>query len=206
MENVFYRLWDEETFEIGKKIAVRVILKEDPFRNIRDNNQAFLNKLKDRKLDGYEDVWSWLGNLLDDYVIRNHGTKLHVWNAKDTDYEYYYKWLYNTRCICDNDSTVIQFCNEFESLIEEISSGEISLDRDEEFKEFRDKLGFALGKDDTESLYRALPSMKPKQVKPYYNEHKRIQEYFSKTEFADICRHYGHHENQEGWGDRNLRG
>lgn len=69
MENVFYRLWDEETFEIGKKIAVRVILKEDPFRNIRDNNQAFLNKLKDRKLDGYEDVWSWLGNLLDDYVV-----------------------------------------------------------------------------------------------------------------------------------------
>lgn len=204
IETVYYRLWSKDVFSLARNSQSADIIKSKACCNIRDNNQAFLNELEKRKLDGYDSVWTWLEYLLDDYVKRNHSAILHPWNAKDVNY--YYKWLYNTRCICGNDSTVIRFCKETESKIEEISSGHISLDRDEEFKEFRDKLGFILGKYDTESLYRALPSMEPKQVKPYYNNHKKIQEYFNRTEFANICRQYGHHEGQIGWGDRNLRG
>lgn len=205
IENVYYRLWSKDVFSLARNPQSADIIKSKACCNIRDNNQAFLNELEKRKLDGAQSVAEWLERLLEDFVKRCNGIVIHVWNPKETDYCYYEEWLNNTLCICDTP-VVVRFCKDFEKTIKVLSSDEIPYDGNEEFKEFRDKLGFLLGKDNTESLYRALPSMKPKQVKPYYNEHKRIQEYFSKTEFADICRHYGHHENQEGWGDRNLRG
>lgn len=205
IETVYYRLWSEDVFSLARNSQSADIIKSKACCNIRDNNQAFLNELEKRKLDGYDSVWTWLEFLLEDYVKRNHSAILHPWNAKDMDYEYYYKWLYNTQCICGNDVTVIRFCKEAESEIEEISSGHISLDRDEEFKEFRNKVGVLLGKDETESLYRDLPSMKPKATNTYYRAHSKIAQYFNFKEFFEICKEFGHHEGEHSWTYDNAK-
>ena len=204
IENVYYRLWSKDVFSLARNPQSADIIKSKACCNIRDNNQAFLNELEKRKLDGAQSVAEWLERLLEDFVKRCNGIVIHVWNPKETDYCYYEEWLNNTLCICDTP-VVVRFCKDFEKTIKVLSSDEIPYDGNEEFKEFRDKLGFLLGKDNTESLYRDLRTMKPKATKTYYEENPKIKQHFTFKAFFGICVEFGHHEGEKSWTYDNAK-
>lgn len=207
-ENVYYRLWESPIFLKARTSGLPDIFNDSVTKECcftRDNNMAFLKELDRRKVDGYQSVMEWLDNLLTDYVERSHGNIIHVGCAPDTDFHCYSDWLDNTRFICDN-SFVVRFCNEIEQMIRDFSKdGNSFAYNDNEVRAFKDKVGRFLGKAETESLLKRLPTLKPKELKLFYQEHSKLQQRFSLKDFFNLCESVVHRDGEKGWNYQNIK-
>ena len=221
IETVYYRLWDKDTFNKGVEFAnsgvsdgYSIIFDDDSLNrkiyslrdmqapnfsksdfdfalectDIRTNNVAFIDILQDKIQDGYQACKDWLCGLMEDYSQRCGGNRLQ--DCKD--------WLKTTRLICDNPN-IVEMCKDIENGLK------VPYDGNEEFEEFRVKVGFLLSKDEAESLYRALRTMRPKATKTYYEENPKIKQYFTFKAFFENCVEFGHHEGERSWTYDNAR-
>ena len=221
IETVYYKLWDKDTFNKGVEFAnsgvsdgYSIIFDDDSLNrkiyslrdmqapnfsksdfdfalkctDIRTNNVAFIDILQDKIQDGYQACKDWLCGLMEDYSQRCGGNRLQ--DCKD--------WLKTTRLICDNPN-IVEMCKDIENGLK------VPYDGNEEFEEFRVKVGFLLSKDEAESLYRALRTMRPKATKTYYNENPKIRQFFTFKAFFEICMKFGHHEGEKSWTYDNAK-
>ena len=221
IETVYYKLWDKDTFNKGVEFAnsgvsdgYSIIFDDDSLNrkiyslrdmqapnfsksdfdfalkctDIRTNNVAFIDILQDKIQDGYQACKDWLCGLMEDYSQRCGGNRLQ--DCKD--------WLKTTRLICDNPN-IVEMCKDIENGLK------VPYDGNEEFEEFRVKVGFLLSKDEAESLYRALRTMRPKATKTYYEENPEIRQHFTFKAFFENCEKFGHHEGEKGWTYDNAR-
>lgn len=212
IENVYYRLWGQKTFTLARQIyrvsqrwQLPFIINFEQFVNIRDNNSAFLKELEKHRMDGIESVSGWLEDLWFDYTRRSCDGKITLIEPSNPDYHYFTDWLDNTRFIC-SDPFVQKWCIEHEELIKFHIDNEKRLGYDsQEVQAFKDKIGYLLGKEETEHLLRIMPKMKPKEVKAYYQAHPKLQTRFELKEFFELLDSVVHRGNEKGWNYDNIK-
>ena len=203
IENVYYRLLPQLFDRIRKGDDLEKLINVDWAITIEANNEAFLTELQNRKTKGYQSCVEWLDSLMNDYVKRSGGKIIHPWSSKtEYDYHEYFDWLDNTLFLCDKIPKVVEWCKKMELIINDILNGKPQLNR-QEVQQFIDEVGRILGKEVTESFLDKLPTIKPKKLKPFYQEHGRLQKKYSLKGFFELCESVRHGE--RSWNYENVK-
>lgn len=206
IENVYYRLYPQLFDRIRKGDdleRLKKLINVDWAISIEANNKAFLSELRNRKPKGLLSCEEWLDFLMEDYVKRSGGKIFHPWIKTDC-YEYF-EWLDNTCFLCDDYPKVVEWCEDRRQLMNEVLNGKPQLINSQEVQHFIDEVGKILGKEVTESFLDKLPTIKPKKLKPFYQEHGRLHEKYSLKGFFELCESVVHRHGERGWNYENVK-